>query len=81
MSVEYSSTKRSGRRTGFLVCNTEGCNAKSASYPAVTAAPELDVAEAAHAAEGWSYSIGFFTMMTGQPVTYCPACVAGEVRP
>lgn len=65
--------KRNGK-TGVLTCIECG---RTERFPITSpAAPVLSMCEAA-GPKGWSYQIGFFTMLTGDHQTRCPACTAG----
>jgi len=72
MTVQFNGkNKAKNRRTGYLICDEPGCDARTQSYPCPSAGPNLDICEAAHKAEGWTYTIGFVSMMLG-PRTWCP---------
>lgn len=56
-----------------LVC--EACGVKSKPViPTSPAAPVLTALEILHEEEGWSYQIGFFTMLTGDHHPRCKEC-------
>lgn len=60
-----------GPKTGKLTCIDCG---KAATFRITSpAAPTLSMCEEAGKV-GWSYSIGFFTMLTGDHQTRCPRC-------
>jgi hypothetical protein len=52
------------------------CGSKQSFRASSPAAPVLTACEAAHANAGWSYEIGFFSMLTGDHRPRCAACTA-----
>ena len=62
--------KRKGSM-GTLTCT--GCGVSGAFPIPSPAAPVLTMCEAAEK-EGWSYEVGFFSMLTGNYNQRCPKC-------
>jgi hypothetical protein len=63
-----------GRERGFLLCDNEGCTARSAFYRVLPDDAEGSVLVQAWHEEGWSHTYGFLTELVGH-VTYCPDCL------
>lgn len=57
-----------------LTCRS--CGTKKTFPASSPAAPALTASEAS-AEEGWSFSVGFFAMLTGDHQNLCPACTTG----
>lgn len=57
------------------------CGEKSRKVPISSpAAPVLSVLEQLES-EGWSFQVGFFSMMTGEHNQRCPACTKNKRYP
>lgn len=65
---------RTRKMTGTLTC--VGCGKKQSFRITSPAAPTLSMCEEAEKV-GWSYSIGFFAMLTDDHTPRCPACTKG----
>ena len=65
---------RKPSKTVVLTCC--GCGKKERFPASSPAAPMLTASEAS-AKKGWSYSIGFFAMLTGNHENRCPVCTRG----
>jgi len=63
--------RRKGKTLRVTCCR---CGAESAPYTITSpAAPELSVCEQAEK-DGWSFTVDFWAMMTGDHRTVCPDC-------
>lgn len=70
--------KRKGKgNTGTLTCVE--CGARGAFPITSPAAPVLSMCEAAKK-EGWSYEVGFFSMLTGNYNQRCTNCNGNAVK-
>jgi predicted nucleic-acid-binding Zn-ribbon protein len=63
--------RRAKEKRVTLTCKE--CGTKEAFRAASPAAPILTASEES-AKHGWSYSLGFFAMMTGDHENRCPKC-------
>jgi hypothetical protein len=63
-----------GRERGFLLCDNEGCTARSAFYRVLPDDPTGSVVAQANHEEGWGSAQGFLIELVGN-LTYCQDCL------
>jgi len=68
------------RKQNMVKLTCCACGTTGSFHAASPAAPVLTACESA-GKEGWSYQIGFFTMLTGEHYPRCPTCTKSKIPP